>query len=301
MNVLSLFDGMSCGQIALREAGIPIDKYYASEIDPHAIKQTQYMFPDTVQVGDIQMLRAEQFPRIDLVVGGSPCQGFSLSGSGLNFNHPESRLFFEFERLWYEVKAINPEAIFLLENVVMRREHQRVINERMGVFPVRLNSNLVSAQNRDRLYWTNGRVKRVGLFGELHTDIPKPKDREVYFPQILDDGVPSKYKLSEKAFDYINRDEMNMRYVQFHNNAKANPITANYRKGVPYNVLLTEDGLRHLTPKECSRLQTIPEWYLWHPDISDTQKYKMLGNGWTIEMIKHILSHVIPDPKVKNS
>ena len=148
MNVLSLFDGMSCGQIALRELGIKVNKYFASEIDKYAIAQTQLNFPDTIQLGNVKDVRAKDLPKIDLLLGGSPCQGFSLAGRQLNFNDPRSALFFEFVRILKEIRGINPDVIFLLENVRMKREYQDIISAQLGLRPVLINSARVSAQNR---------------------------------------------------------------------------------------------------------------------------------------------------------
>jgi DNA-cytosine methyltransferase len=148
LNILSCFDGMSCGQIALRELGLQVDKYYASEIDKYAIIQTQHNFPNTIQLGDVVKVKAKDLDKIDLLIGGSPCQGFSFAGKQLNFHDPRSALFFEFVRLWNEIREINPNALFLLENVNMKKEHLRVISEYLGVFPVLINSNLVSDQKR---------------------------------------------------------------------------------------------------------------------------------------------------------
>jgi DNA (cytosine-5)-methyltransferase 3A len=149
--VLSLFDGMSCGQIALNRAGISYGKYYASEIDKHAIKVTQHNYPDTIQLGSVIDIKGQDLPKIDLLIGGSPCQGFSFAGKQLNFDDPRSKLFFEFVRLLKECKP----KYFLLENVKMKKEYQDVITEHLGVEPIEINSNLLSAQNRKRLYWTN--------------------------------------------------------------------------------------------------------------------------------------------------
>ena len=151
MNVLSLFDGMSCGQIALNRAGIPYEKYYASEIDKHAIKVAQHNYPDTIQLGSVIDVKGADLPKIDLLIGGSPCQGFSFAGKQLNFDDPRSKLFFEFVRLLKECKP----KYFLLENVKMKKEYQDVITEHLGVEPIEINSNLLSAQNRRRIYWTN--------------------------------------------------------------------------------------------------------------------------------------------------
>jgi len=151
MNVLSLFDGMSCGQIALNRLGFKIDNYFASEIDKHAIKVTMANYPDTIQIGDVTQIDGIDLPQIDLLIGGSPCQGFSFAGKQLNFNDPRSALFFEYVRL---LKECQPK-YFFLENVKMKKEYQDVITQYLGVEPIELNSALVSAQNRKRLYWTN--------------------------------------------------------------------------------------------------------------------------------------------------
>lgn len=198
MNVLSLFDGMSCGQIALRELGIKVDRYYASEINKHAIKQTQLNFPDTIQLGDVRKVHAKDLPKIDLLIGGSPCQGFSFAGKQLNFNDPRSALFFEFVRILKECREINPNVKFLLENVRMKREYEQAISDALGIKPVMINSALVSAQNRVRLYWSNIRTAPDGLF-EIKTDIPQPKDRELFLRDILEDDVDAKYKVSDKT------------------------------------------------------------------------------------------------------
>lgn len=198
MNVLLLFDGMSCAQIALRELGIKIDRYYASEINKHAVKQTQLNFPDTIQLGDVRGVYAKDLPKIDLLVGGSPCQGFSFAGKQLNFNDPRSALFFEFARILKECREINPDVKFLLENVRMKREYEQVISDTLGLKPVMINSALVSAQNRVRLYWSNIRTAPDGLF-EIKTDIPQPKDRGLFLRDILEDDVDAKYNVSEKT------------------------------------------------------------------------------------------------------
>lgn len=198
MNVLSLFDGMSCGQIALRELGIKADRYYASEINKHAIKQTQLNFPDTIQLGDARGVHAKDLPKIDLLIGGSPCQGFSFAGKQLNFNDPRSALFFEFVRILDECREINPDVKFLLENVRMKREYEQVISDTLGIRPVMINSALVSAQNRVRLYWSNICTAPDGLF-EIKTDIPQPKDRGLFLRDILEDDVDAKYNVSEKT------------------------------------------------------------------------------------------------------
>jgi DNA-cytosine methyltransferase len=174
MNVLSLFDGMSCGQIALNKLGINYDKYFACEIDKYAMQVTQHNFPDTIQLGDVQFVTKETFGnhKIDLVIGGSPCQGFSFAGKMLNFDDPRSRLFFEYVRL---VKDLKPK-YFLLENVKMKKESQDIISKYLGCEPIEINSSLVSAQNRRRLYWTN--IPNVG----------QPEDKGIVLRDIIESG-----------------------------------------------------------------------------------------------------------------
>ena len=155
MNVLSLFDGMSCGRIALDRAGIKVDNYFASEVDKYAISVAKHNYPDIKHIGDVTQVKASDLPKIDLIIGGSPCQGFSFAGKQLNFDDPRSVLFFEFVRLLKEIQTYNPNVLFLLENVKMKKEYQDVISELMRVEPVKINSALVSAQNRERLYWSN--------------------------------------------------------------------------------------------------------------------------------------------------
>ena len=151
LNVLSLFDGMSCGQIALQRVGIKVENYFASEIDKYAIQVAKHNFPNTKHIGSVVDVKGNYLPKIDLLIGGSPCQGFSFAGKQLNFDDPRSKLFFEFVRLKNEC---NP-TYFLLENVKMKKEYQDVITEHLGVEPIEINSNLLSAQNRKRIYWTN--------------------------------------------------------------------------------------------------------------------------------------------------
>lgn len=189
-NIISLFDGMSCGQIALKKLGVQYENYFASEIDKFAIAVTNQNFPDTVQLGDITKITEKtlnQLPPIDLLMGGSPCQGFSFAGKQLNFEDPRSKLFFEYVRILKILKKRNPNIIFLLENVKMKKQYQDGISEALGVQPIEINSALVSAQNRKRLYWTN------------IPNIQQPKDKFILLNDILEDEVDEKYYLSENA------------------------------------------------------------------------------------------------------
>lgn len=229
INVLSLFDGMSCGQIALERSGIKVANYFASEIDKHAIKVTQSNYPQTIQLGDVTQIKSESLPKIDLILAGSPCQGFSFSGKQLAFDDPRSRLFFEFVRLRNE---LNPTE-FLLENVEMAKEHRKVITQYVGVRPITINSALVSAQNRVRNYWTNIYSKRFGLFDDLECGIPQPIDRGVFIKDILEENVSPKYNLSEKMLSYFKQRKANFNSGKVNvrdPNGKASCLTASMAK-----------------------------------------------------------------------
>ena len=198
-NVLSVFDGMGCAKLALERAGIEYDTYYASEIDSHAIKVTKAKGVIFVHLGSVTDVKASNLPPIDLLCGGSPCQGFSFAGKGLNFEDPRSKLFFEFVRLLKECREINPNVKFLLENVRMKKEHENVISDLLEIQPILINSALVCAQNRERLYWTNIAMVKEGLFGHNKCSIPQPKDTGALLRDILQDDVDDKYYISEKA------------------------------------------------------------------------------------------------------
>ena len=177
LNVLSLFDGMSCGQIALDRLNIKVNKYYASEIDPYCISVTQFNYENTIQLGDIREIKGKDLPPIDLILGGSPCQGFSFSQRNrLNFDDPRSALFFEYVRVLNECREINPDIYFLLENVRMSNKSKDVITKYMGVDSIQIDSALVSWQRRNRLYWTN------------IPNVTQPQDRGIMLKDILIDG-----------------------------------------------------------------------------------------------------------------
>ena len=262
MNVLSLFDGMACGRIALERCGHKVNHYFASEIDKYAIKVAKANWPDITHIGDVcDVMWPETFEgiEIDLLIGGSPCQGFSFAGNQLNFDDPRSKLFWEYVRLLKETKPRH----FLLENVRMKQQSQDVISEALGVEPIAINSNLVSAQNRHRLYWTNISVDSL------------PDDKGIKLAEIIESGN-------------VDRD-------------KAHCIDANYWKGGNLKSYFEKNrrqlvfgqsvnGYRKLSPIECERLQTVPDNYTAH--VSNTQRYKMLGNGWTVDVIAHILKNI---------
>jgi site-specific DNA-cytosine methylase len=291
MNVLSLFDGMSCGQIALNKCGIKYDNYFASEIDKNTINITMKNFPNTIQLGDVTKINVENLPKIDLLIAGSPCQGFSFAGKQLNFEDPRSKLFFEFVKLKNELKP----TYFLLENVVMKKEYQDVITEHLGVEPIFINSELVSAQNRKRLYWTN--IPNITL----------PEDRGIKLQDILEDGITDK----EKAYcltlhtgtvrDYFKKSQTNIVYLPDNNGlyeVKDGKISMTFPKGKNPNEVFTfkvkvPDGkynFRKLTVSELEQLQTVPVGYT--QGFSYTNSVDVLGNGWTVDIISHIFNNL---------
>ncbi|BEG98128.1 DNA cytosine methyltransferase [Bacteroides sedimenti] len=319
LTVLSLFDGMSCGQIALRKIGLPLEKYYASEVDRHAIAQTMLNFPETLQLGDVTKINPEELGKIDILIGGSPCQSFSfagkrngmatteneeiytleryieLKGQGFEFEG-QSYLFWEYIRILTELRKRNPEIKFLLENVKMQEKWEKVLSKAIGVPPTLLDSKSVSAQRRQRLYWTNIYYRLDPDRIEEDYTIPPLPEKGIILKDILCQNVPEKYILS-------------------HLNDKPRKLTANYMqlletyfdsdyrfwydtgshgtllaKGVASTGVYTEGTIRRLTPTECSRLQTIPDWYRW--GCSEAQQYKMLGNGWTVDVIAHIFAGI---------
>ena len=314
MNVLSLFDGMSCGMIALDRLGIKVDKYYASEIDKYAMQVSAANYPEIIQVGDITKLDLSTLPKIDLVMGGSPCQGFSFAGKQLAFDDPRSALFFEFIRLLKEIKP----KYFLLENVKMKKEYLDIISEYMGVEPIFINSSLVSAQSRQRYYWTN------------IPNVEQPKDRNIFLKDILEDDAEEPmlsniYGGFGEKKPRVHTDKsvtirtaaggghipsVTLKNKSANKQGKAYALTHSYNGAVAWNSIERKQRTmvpvcetnkihpnvydkclyRKLTPIECERLQTVPDNYTNH--VSNTQRYKMLGNGWTIEVIAHILQNM---------
>ena len=275
MNVLSLFDGMSCGQIALNRAGIKYDNYYASEIDKHAIKVTMANYPETIQLGSITEVKAENLPKIDLLLGGSPCQGFSFAGKQLNFEDPRSILFFEFVRLLKECKP----KYFLLENVKMKKEYQDIISEHLGVEPMAINSNNRIPANRNRLYWTNIKIEDFPFTSETVESF-------LCFTGEVAGTIGTSASRIVKKMDTFGALTATMwKGIR----AAGRPIVIKpYCIGKHIDELKKDVDYRMLTPVVCERLQTVPDGYTNH--VSNTQRYKMLGNGWTVDVITHIFS-----------
>ena len=280
MNVLSLFDGMSCGQLALQKAGIKYDNYFASEIDKWAIQITQKNFPDTIQLGDVIRWADWHLPKIDLLIGGSPCQGFSVAGAGLNFSDPRSELFFRYVDI---LKRLKPK-YFLLENVRMKKEWKDIISKHLRVEPIEINSALVSAQNRVRLYWTN------------IPNITQPTDRNIFWSDVYEKNASAFY-YTDKSFNCINKNlKRRNKYKEYvsTDNIKMQMLEASHYKGYSNERcfgIKDTNGIRYISVIECERLQTVPDNYT--EGVSNTQRYKMLGNGWTVDVVAHILKNIL--------
>lgn len=415
---------MSCLQQALNGQGVHYNNYYASEIDKFAIKVTQANYPNTIQMGSVTDINPDELPIIDLFGGGSPCQSFSFAGKRkgmstkdeveiLTLEHylqlksegyefeGQSYLFWEYMRLLTAFRKKNPNVKFILENVMMGEKWEKVLTKAIGVHPIEINSALVSAQNRRRLYWTNIGMVPSGLFGDMSHTIQQPEDRFILLGDILEDNVPDKYFLKDETVQKLqdwearNKENGNGFKVEFktadsksavlstgsmkssstflkigkdgkvkNNQDKASCFTAGANSGgnhsdmdlIVHNMMprsgdpkkggtghlsrrdgktycldtgntnavevkgmdfrydegfrVRENGksgtahtsnhcgkfeqigrnVRRLTPTECERLQTVTDGYTNH--VSDTQRYRMLGNGWTVEVIKHILSYL---------
>ena len=352
LNVLSLFDGMSCGRIALERAGIKVNNYYASEIDKYAIQVAKHNYPNMQHIGDVTQVKANELPKIDLLIGGSPCQGFSFAGKQLNFDDPRSKLFFEFVRL---LKECNPK-YFLLENVKMKKEWQDIISKELGVEPIEICSSLFSAQQRKRLYWTNINVdlsklpksnnviadvldlpiknkredkilmsksdfkvkvrknyidkKELALFlrsyktktiNEISVFCNAPKtmvehwfrtdnsfsipDAEYWFKlkeclKIEDckyDKAVTEFELKNNSFDMAKR--------IYHIDGK-HPTLTTLTGGGQRKTITDGNEMFYLNPEHCEKLQTVPLGYT--KTASERQRFRMLGNGWTVDVIAHI-------------
>ena len=370
INVLSLFDGVSCGRVALQRAGIPVNKYYASEIDKYAIMITQNNFPDTVQLGDVTKWKDWDidWSSIDLLIGGNPCVSWSVAGKQLGTEDPRGQLLFDYVNILHHIQKHNPNVKFLVENVKMKQEFQDIFSNMLGVQPVEINSALLSAQNRKRLYWTNWEFgqpedKHIMLKDIVHEYSKVDRDKSLcldanyykggnlkqYYEkhrrqlafewlneyivpfdktlQILDKEVERGkvgyfgkdsqanrvYYIHDKAvtlcgsagggaakmgqylFGCLTPDRVNKRQngQRFNEGDKFYTLTAQDKHGV-----LVEGYIRKLTPVECERLQTLEDGFTANGidqktgkvvPISNTQRYKALGNGWTVDVIAHIL------------
>jgi len=279
MNVLSLFNGMNTGRQALENVGIKVKKYYSSEIKPYAIELTQYHFPDTIQVGDVTKWKDWDidWSKIDLILSGSPCQDLSAAGKRAGINGSKSSLFFVFIDILEHIRSVNPKVLFLQENVGSAAKLDvGIMSRALGVYPVRINSSLVTAQLRDRYYWSNIRTKQT-MF-DLVTDIPQPKDKGIFLNDILTSGI------SEKKHTCLNTgsggtEKSSQRYLQ-HRNETTGMLTLIHENEI----------VRTVNKIEMCRLQGFPDDYC---DILTTAKAgSLLGDGWTLPVIEHIFKHI---------
>lgn len=292
MNVLSLFDGISCGQVALQRAGIKVDNYYASEIDKYAMQVTMKNYPNTIQLGDVTKWREWNidWKSIGLLLGGTPCQGFSFAGRQLNFDDPRSKLVFVYFDILNHIKTVNPNVLFLLENVKMKKEYKDIISGYLEIEPIEINSSLVSAQNRVRLYWTN------------IENITNPKDKYIYLKNIIDMENRSYRALVmnniqkstiRKAKTYYQFDMSGKGYNSqqdrcYSINGKVNTLSAS-RAITKVNIMFDDLFIRAMTPEEVEQCQTLPIGYTKCDRISDNKRDDLIGNGWTVDVIAHIL------------
>ena len=312
MNVLSLFDGISCGQLALERANIKVDSYYASEINQNCIQLTQRHFPNTIQLGDVCKIDnnvLKTLPKIDLLIAGSPCQNLSRAGNGMGLKGDESKLFYEYVRVlkWIKEKN-NPNIKFLLENVEMKNSNKEIISNELNTQPILINSKLVSAQNRPRLYWCN-------------FDVDLPNDKNIKLKDILIDEDIDLVEKNGLKFD-IRLSEKSMNLVFIHNNQIA--VKQATKQGFIYALdgdginlqfptsktrrgrvikqksstldrqcdccVLINDVIRKLNINELEKLQTLPVDYTI--GFSENERKSMIGNGWTVDVIAHIFKNL---------
>ena len=296
MNVLSLCDGMSCGQIALKELNIPIDSYYASEIDKNAIKVTQDNFPDTIQIGDVTKITEDflrTLPKIDLVLFGSPCRSLSKATAGRekynNGLQGVSWLFYPCNDILQWIKKNNNQNVkFLVENVDSdKKDDIEEMSNLLGVQPIMIDSNLFSAQDRKRNYWTNIPIA------------PLPTSCDTVLKDILDDNVDEKY-FYNKPFTYNGDDKKVQATLEMkghdiikrvNNKNYKSPTLTSCRGGNLQKKVYDNGRCRKLTPNEYRKLQTIPDWYKMN--VANSHIYNMCGDGWTIEVIKHIFKGLL--------
>lgn len=272
MNVLSLFDGMSCGLQALKQAGILVTNYYASEVDKYAIQIAKKNHPEIIGLGDVTKWQDWDLPKIDLLIGGTPCQGFSSAGKQLNFDDPRSALFFEFVKIKDHFKP----KYFLLENVKMKKEHQDVISEYLGVEPIKINSNLLSAQNRNRLYWANWNISSPNDRKLTMRDIFDPECKDITERVLLKKKGTLAYEKAHKATKSLDN-KMNALLTggQGISNSGATNIKIGLRWFIPSS-LMVERG------------QTLPDGYTI--GLSECRRHNVIGNGWTVSVIEHIFN-----------
>ena len=296
LNVLSLFDGMSCGQLALQKAGIKVNQYFASEIKPHAIKVTQHNFPNTIQLGSVLDVKSSDLPKIDLLIGGSPCQDFSSANKEkLGLQGEKSGLFYEYLRL---LKECEPK-YFLLENVAMDDYSYAAISEMLGTYPTNINSELVSGQLRQRSYWTNIGPESFDLFGNRYSMIPQPRNKKIKFQDLLENGYTDRLKarclLESESRNpgstfsslrrYMIQGFINVIFKDKETYEKYSKMTEDEMKAN-----FVDGDIRKLNQTEMERLQTVPEGYT--SILKRNEAACLLGDGWTVDTIAHIFSFI---------
>ena len=313
MNVISLFNGMNTGRQALENVGIKVNKYYSSEIKPYAIELTQHHFPDTIQVGDVTKWREWNidWQSIDLILSGSPCQDLSIGGKRSGINGSRSSLFFVFVEILEHVKSLNPNVLFLQENVGSANKLDvGIMSRALGVYPVRINSSLVTAQLRDRYYWSNIRTKET-MF-DVVTDIPQPKDRGIMFKDIITDGHVERVKAlailesesractsQESIKKRADREFINMVYVdtdkhtclKTYRSDGSQEYLKRRNETTGMLTLIHKDGIvRTVNQIEMERLQGFPDGYT--SILSKAKAGSLLGDGWTLPIIEHIFTFI---------
>lgn len=298
MNVLSLFDGISCGQVALERSGIKVDNYFASEIDKNAIKITQRNYPNTIQLGDVNGFESWDLPQIALLIGGSPCTYWSnarAKGTGREIT-PDGiggTLFMQYVRV---LKELKPKYFLYENNNSISKDIKAFITKELGIEPIMINSALLSGQIRRRVYWTN------------IPNITQPKDKNIKLIDILDKQVNDKYYLSDKMKKYVMSSGTKNFYVKPEINLeKARPLTTVPDKRAGTITYISDDfinngnkdKIRRLTPIEYERLQTLPDNYTYIDGSrgENKKRYKAVGNGWTVDVIAHIFSFIPKEKK----
>ena len=280
MNVVSLFNGMNTGRQALENVGIKVNKYYSSEIKPYAIELTQHHFPDTIQVGDVTKWKEWDidWKSIDLILSGSPCQDLSAAGKRAGIHGSRSSLFFVFVEILDHIKTLNPKVLFLQENVGSANKFDvGVMSRALGVYPCRINSSLVTAQLRDRYYWSN--IRTAETMFDLVTDIPQPKDLGIMLKDIITNGNVDTYKHTCLNTGSGNTEKASQRYLQ-HRNETTGMLTLIHENEI----------VRTVNKIEMCRLQGFPDNYC---DILTTAKAgSLLGDGWTLPIIEHIFKFI---------
>lgn len=291
MNILSLFDGISCGMIALERAGIEVDTYYASEIEANAIKISEKNYPNIIRLGNVTKWKewSINWSSIDLLIGGSPCQGFSFAGKQLNFNDERSKLFFEYVDILNHIKQFNPKVKFLLENVKMKQEYEDIITKYLNVNPIKINSIKISASNRERIYWANFNIRQ-------------PIEKNITFKDIYDSNEKNKkYVIEEKLNQIISwkgYEKKKEKAIKDYNCKLPCLLARGYQQNQKMMFLIYDNNkYRYITHNEAELAMTLPLNYT-DADVSPRERERAIGNGWTVDVIAHIFSFLPDEYKI---